>query len=110
MLQHKVMPFELADPSKPGVRKILAFFLIDPSKRIVSTAHIPPQQPDWYTACLNDTPIPAELWDDIIKYIPGTMSLEEARSIRLELMQERSAFADMLNEDVFENLFNLNAH
>ncbi|KAH9263556.1 hypothetical protein BASA83_013045 [Batrachochytrium salamandrivorans] len=35
MLQHKVMPFELADPSKPGVRKILAFFLIDPSKRIV---------------------------------------------------------------------------
>ncbi|KAH9274818.1 hypothetical protein BASA83_002527 [Batrachochytrium salamandrivorans] len=71
MLQHKVMPFELADPSKPGV---------------------------------------PELWDDIIKYIPGTMSLEEARSIRLELMQERSAFADMLNEDVFENLFNLNAH
>ncbi|KAH6597706.1 hypothetical protein BASA50_004311 [Batrachochytrium salamandrivorans] len=98
MLQHKVMPFELADPSKPGVRKILAFFLIDPSKRIVSTAHIPPQQPDWYTVYLNNTPIPAELWGDIIKHIPGTMSLEEARSIRLELMQERSAFAGTLNE------------
>ncbi|KAH6590646.1 hypothetical protein BASA50_009237 [Batrachochytrium salamandrivorans] len=28
MLQHKVMPFELADPSKPGVHKILAFFLV----------------------------------------------------------------------------------
>ncbi|KAH6561822.1 hypothetical protein BASA62_009568 [Batrachochytrium salamandrivorans] len=110
MLQHKVMPFELADPSKPGVRKILAFFLIDPSKRIVSTAHTPPQQPDWYTVCLNDTPIPEKLWGDIIKYIPGTMSLEEARLIRLELMQERSAFAGTLNEYVSEQTFNMDEH
>ncbi|KAH6600329.1 hypothetical protein BASA61_002332 [Batrachochytrium salamandrivorans] len=110
MLQHKVMPFELADPSKPGVRKILAFFLIDPSKRIVSTAHTPPQQPDWYTVCLNDTPIPAELWGDVSKHVAGTMSLEEAKLIRLELMKERSAVADTLNEDVFEQTFNLCEH
>ncbi|TMW69410.1 hypothetical protein Poli38472_001566 [Pythium oligandrum] len=43
-LQHKVEPFELADKSKPGVRKILAFFLVDPNKKIQSTSVIPPQQ------------------------------------------------------------------
>ncbi|KAJ0391550.1 hypothetical protein P43SY_011830 [Pythium insidiosum] len=46
-LQHKVEPFKLADPTKPGVRKILAFFIVDPSKKIPSTSVIPPQQQDW---------------------------------------------------------------
>lgn len=43
-MQHKVSKFELLDKSKPGVRKILVFFLIDPSSRILSTADVKPQQ------------------------------------------------------------------
>ncbi|KAI9761705.1 MAG: hypothetical protein M1840_001736 [Geoglossum simile] len=33
--QHRVGPFRLADPTKPGHRKILAFFLVDPNIRDV---------------------------------------------------------------------------
>src|SRR5690606_25476567 len=36
VLQHRVAPFQLADPTRPGHRKILAFFLIDPSVTITS--------------------------------------------------------------------------
>ena len=46
-LQHQVQPFELQDPSKPGHRKILCFFLVDPNKRVPSTLSCPPQQADW---------------------------------------------------------------
>ena len=43
-LQHKVSDLSLIDPTKPGSRKILVFFLIDPSARILSTQDVAPQQ------------------------------------------------------------------
>jgi len=43
-LQHKVSQFELKDKTKNGHRKILVFFLIDPSTPILSTKHIKHQQ------------------------------------------------------------------
>ncbi|PVZ96672.1 hypothetical protein BB558_007407 [Smittium angustum] len=46
--QHQVQDFELQDKTKPGYRKILCFFLINPNRRIYSTAHIPPQQLSWF--------------------------------------------------------------
>ncbi|KAH6566237.1 hypothetical protein BASA62_006821 [Batrachochytrium salamandrivorans] len=111
MLQHKVMPFELADPSKPGVRKILAFFLIDPSKRIVSTAHTPPQQPDWYTVLLERYTHSSRTMGGCFQvYSWEPCHWRKPDLIRLELMQERSAFADTLNEYVFEKTFNLDEH
>ena len=48
-LQHCVSGFSLADASKPGFRKILVFWLVDPTKRIVSTSIVPPQQEEWWT-------------------------------------------------------------
>ncbi|CAK5263957.1 unnamed protein product [Mycena citricolor] len=33
---HRVSPFKLIDASKPGVRRILVFFLVDPTRRIPS--------------------------------------------------------------------------
>ncbi|CAD6939588.1 unnamed protein product [Tilletia controversa] len=52
-LQHQVAPFKLADPSKPGFRKILAFFLVDPLEKVISTARVPPQQYDWMRTYYN---------------------------------------------------------
>jgi len=49
LLQHRVEPFSLADPTKPGHRKILALFLVDPNIRIISTANVPPQQKSWWS-------------------------------------------------------------
>ncbi|MEV8595453.1 DUF4246 domain-containing protein [Streptomyces sp. NPDC052012] len=89
ILQHRVGPFRLADPTRPGHRKILAFFLVDPSERIVSTSDIPPQQP-WSAT--------------------STMTLEQAKRYREELMQERKFFVDEHNQQVYEREFSLCEH
>ncbi|SGZ50035.1 CIC11C00000005104 [Sungouiella intermedia] len=89
--QHHVDPFELADPLKPGKRKILCFFFVDPHNDLVkSTRDVPPQNKEW----VNDK----ELLD---KYFPGvnleeiaTMTWEEALKARDELMAERTAAQD----------------
>lgn len=89
ILQHRVGSFRLADPTRPGHRKILAFFLVDPSERIVSTSDIPPQQP----------------WSDT-----STMTLEQAKAYREELMRERKFFVDEHNEQLYERAFSLCEH
>jgi hypothetical protein len=53
--QHRVSPFALIDPTKPGHRRFIALWLVDPTKRIISTANVPPQQADWYTESLFGT-------------------------------------------------------
>lgn len=40
--------FRLQDPSKPGHRRFIALWLIDPTRRIISTANVPPQQAAWW--------------------------------------------------------------
>ncbi len=89
VLQHRVGSFRLADPSRPGHRKILAFFLVDPSERIVSTSDVPPQQP----------------WADT-----STMTLEQAGDYREQLMKERRFFVDEHNEELYEREFSLCEH
>ncbi|MQY10180.1 hypothetical protein SRB5_02870 [Streptomyces sp. RB5] len=89
ILQHRVSPFRLTDPTRPGHRKILAFFLIDPSTRITSTADVPPQQP-WAAT--------------------STMTLDEAKGHREELMKERKFFTKEHNEELYEREFSLCEH
>lgn len=50
--QHRVSPFKLIDPNKPGHRRFIALWLVDPTRRIVSTANVPPQRLDWYMESL----------------------------------------------------------
>ncbi|MFF7178013.1 DUF4246 family protein [Streptomyces sp. NPDC008121] len=89
ILQHRVGSFRLADPTRPGHRKILAFFMVDPSERIVSTSDVPPQQP----------------WSDT-----STMTLDQARTYREQLMHERKFFVDEHNEQLYEREFSLCEH
>lgn len=89
ILQHRVSSFRLADATRPGYRKILAFFLIDPSQKILSASDIPPQQP----------------WSDT-----STMTLEQARNYREQLMRERKFFVDEHNEELYERMFSLCEH
>ncbi|MFD9723404.1 DUF4246 domain-containing protein [Streptomyces sp. NPDC059072] len=89
VLQHRVGSFRLADATRPGHRKILAFFLVDPDQRIVSTSDVPPQQP----------------WSDT-----STMTLEQAKDYREQLMQERKFFVDEHNEQLYEREFSLCEH
>ncbi|GLD97142.1 hypothetical protein PINS_up005825 [Pythium insidiosum] len=97
-LQHKVEPFQLEDPSKPGVRKILAFFLVNPSKKIPSTSVIPPQQEDWLVEADRDElraiyGVSDSSGDDtVLDSLGAGMSSEDARYHRKRLMEERGPF------------------
>ncbi|PRP79943.1 hypothetical protein PROFUN_05919 [Planoprotostelium fungivorum] len=99
--QHMVSPFRLADATRPGSRKILVFFLVDPDMRITSTARVPPQQHDWLwdelKACEPFSSLPRDILNLIEGYCGFLMKREEAERIRLELMEERSAMVQNVN-------------
>ncbi|KAI0366059.1 hypothetical protein BV20DRAFT_688499 [Pilatotrama ljubarskyi] len=113
--QHRVAPFELADRSRPGHRKILAFFLVDPLTPVHSTSTVPPQQADWYrdVVCGSSAfrKLPAELVEMILRYVlESTITTEEAMADRLELMEERAQFVTTHNADLFEAQFAMCEH
>ncbi|KAJ2933515.1 hypothetical protein H1R20_g3586, partial [Candolleomyces eurysporus] len=116
ILQYQVEPFQLADPTKPGHRKILALFLVDPNVRVISTADVPCQRQDWWwdeMLKVTSTPsqpsrnpsftdaeatagihkLPSELqklvFDDV-KDFP--VSMDKAKEYREKLMEERKTF------------------
>jgi len=120
LLQHQVQPFQLADPTKPGHRKILALFLVDPGIRIISTANVPPQQKSWWADVVpNDAvkdggmsaALSTELKDQIFSGVDDfPISIEEAKKLRLKLMEERSVYQVKQNE-AFTNVgFSLCEH
>ncbi|KDQ58584.1 hypothetical protein JAAARDRAFT_128431 [Jaapia argillacea MUCL 33604] len=114
--QHRFDPFKLADSSKPGFRKILSFFLVDPSLPILSTSKVPPQQRSWYTdelgagtSLLNLSKefdlmnLPVELRSMVKDYVLAeTMTPEKAESERKTLTSEREHFAIENNAEIFE--------
>eukprot|EP01048_Picozoa_sp_COSAG05_P011532 COSAG05_NODE_1092_length_5914_cov_16.615305_1_plen_803_part_00 len=75
-LQHQVQPFELQDATKPGYRKILCFFLVDPNKRIPSTLTCPPQQAEWMKRELLNMPpffrLPKEVFSRILTFVTAS--------------------------------------
>ncbi|KAJ2864354.1 hypothetical protein GGH94_002965 [Coemansia aciculifera] len=112
--QHQVSSFKLADPTKPGHRKILAFFFIDPSTRIPSTEIVPPQQQSWWTeSALSTSPLgelPLLVTEGILNQVDFPISLDEAKNIRLELMDERSVSNTNISEYKFAPLLYLCEH
>lgn len=133
-LQHKVK--EMTNESQTvGVRKILCFFLVDPScryirffsthslayalARIISTIDIPPQQWDKVKSGLALT-LCGVLWKlkiefppELVRYILGFakcgFTLEEAKAHRLELMKERKYYVDA-NNRIWERSFSFCEH
>ncbi|KAJ7119641.1 hypothetical protein C8R44DRAFT_672496 [Mycena epipterygia] len=121
LFQHCVSAFQLADPSKPGHRKILAIFLVDPTvDPIISATDVPPQQAAWAAeafeeACAFPTSalgeLPQELRDLIKQQFPETvMTLKEAEAYRLKLMKERTAFVHEHTEKAYGLTFNMCEH
>ena len=110
VFQHRVGPFKLEDPSEPGHRKILALFLIDPHCRIISTANVPPQQKNWWSPEIRDSErlagMPNEVVDQIVDDVDDfPISLEEAKELRLELMEERKVFVEDVETDIQSSTF-----
>ncbi|KAL0477443.1 DUF4246 domain-containing protein [Acrasis kona] len=112
-MQHRVEPFELVDKTRPGYRKILVLFLIDPGTRILSTADIPPQQKEWLVQELAlhlKEKLPIEIISYIVQFMPSMMNLEQAKQHRDKLMQERGMLVRERNEMTFERTFSLCEH
>ncbi|KAG9256854.1 uncharacterized protein F5Z01DRAFT_672086 [Emericellopsis atlantica] len=90
VFQHKVSPFKLKDNTKPGHRRFVALWLVDPHHRILSTANVPPQQSSWWKQEAKEgeeTSLP-----------DGCMTLDEAKEHRLALMKERTARTNEMEE------------
>ena len=108
VLQHRVSPFKLADPTKPGYRKILAMFLVDPHIRVISTANVPPQRRDWWAELVRRVPrfarLPTEIFNQIIEQVEEPCGMEEAKRGREDLMARRGAMNDEINDDMNEVL------
>jgi hypothetical protein len=113
-LQHRVAPFELADPSRAGVRKIVVFFVVDPMTRVPSTRTVPPQQHSWWwpeeTRSALAEQLPAELAQRVQQGAAGAMSHSEALRHREALMKERAAQVEEINSEVYEEAFSLCEH
>jgi hypothetical protein len=111
--QHCVSEFELIDKTKKGSRKILVFFLVDPSTSIISTSRVPPQQTNWaeeiYTKAM-DSVFPYEIIEVILSYLPSTMTMEEAKYFRIRLMDERRVMVQTHDGSVFKRSCSLCEH
>ncbi|KAF2446778.1 hypothetical protein P171DRAFT_429725 [Karstenula rhodostoma CBS 690.94] len=87
-MRHKVEPFSLADKTRPGHRRFLVLWLVDPHFRIMSTADVAPQQVAW----AGDARV-----DGHVKR--GLVTLDEAEGYRLELMRERTTLNDAVESN-----------
>lgn len=98
---HKVKPFALQDPTRPGHRKILALFLVDPKVPIISTSNVPPQQRHWWATeeyIRSKMNLPVEIGQMVLDNVDFPFGEAEAKRLREELIEERktqqSAFAN----------------
>ncbi|CAK7203856.1 hypothetical protein SEUCBS139899_006605 [Sporothrix eucalyptigena] len=116
VLQHRVGSFQLQDATKPGHRKILAMFLIDPHRRVLSSANVPPQRKDWWSQHVHATPtalsrLPNELFSHVIDLVDSfPMSWDQAFAIREDLMKERSALTQQQEDEINEHTFSFCEH
>ncbi|KAF3920641.1 hypothetical protein ABW21_db0205378 [Orbilia brochopaga] len=98
--QHRVQSFKLADPTKPGYRKILVFFLCDPSggHDIPTTRTVLPQQPEHsgeFEDALREGPMgkmPEDVFRLIMEELPPPITRAEAEKYRKALMKERASY------------------
>jgi Protein of unknown function (DUF4246) len=93
IFHHRVGPFGLADKTKPGHRKILALFLVDPHIRIISTANVPCQQKAFWAEELRAQrtfpKFPNEVPKEVVDAVEGfPLDVDEAKALRLELTEE----------------------
>jgi hypothetical protein len=113
-MQHHVSSFELVNNKLPGHRKILVFFLVDPSTRVTSTLNVPPQQRSWYAPVLLKQRamrfLPDEVVSLIVEYLDYPMTEEDAQKYRQELMDERKYFIKENSTSVFERPCSLCEH
>lgn len=114
LFQHQVQSFELEDKTKPGIRKLLVYFLVSPKSPVMSTRSVPPQQHSWIAHELRKISffrdMPDFILQKILYYAEMGLSHAEAVAHQSELMDERKYFVKTNTERVFERPFSLCEH
>jgi len=113
-VQHRVEGFRLQDPTKPGYRKIVALFLVNPHIKILSSAKVPCQRKDWWDESQQRRRMTRkaarDLGDREHAFVDFPLTMDEAKEMRLKLMKERSFFGEAQGETVEGNMFNMCEH
>jgi len=114
IIQHRVEGFRLQDPTKPGHRKIVALFLVNPHIKILSSAKIPCQRKDWWDEYQQGRRMTRkatrELLDEENSSTDFPLTMDEVKGMRLRLMEERTIFDQGQKETIDEYTFNLCEH
>jgi hypothetical protein len=101
VLRHRINQFQLIDKTKSGHCKVAAFFLVDPSRPILSTANVAPQRKDWWVDRLIQTQalrgLPQELQDHVLDEVEEfPMDSEEGEKQMLKVLNAyRDAQVDL---------------
>jgi Protein of unknown function (DUF4246) len=110
-IQHQVAPFQLDDPSRHGVRKIVAVFLVNPSRRVLSTADVPPQQAAWHDELSRiGSLMPEQVKERLDEMRDFPIDWSTACMLRKELMRERKYMQLDQEDEWFERPFSLCEH
>jgi hypothetical protein len=113
--QHKVEPVSLVDPTRPGKRTILCFFLVDPTLRVRSTATVPPQQLAWVEEAVHPELATKNLDDALQEMVfsflasSSLLTYKAACERRERLMDERRQVNEVAGR-AFERPFSLCEH
>ncbi|KAJ3118951.1 hypothetical protein HDU96_005188 [Phlyctochytrium bullatum] len=102
--QHRVPPFELEDPTKPGHRKMLVFFLVHPDTRVPSTLNVPPQQMEWGLEELQRVlpkKMPTDCLQMVLSYL-GLRSDAEDKKLAKQVMEDRTGNSVTGNSYVYK--------
>lgn len=111
--QHCVTDISLKDKSKPGHRKLLVFFLVDPNEEILSSSRIPPPRKDWLTEAIRGTLnsiVPPEITETILDNDLDLPDLETAKKNRDYLMFTRKYYVVHQNDTLFEREYSFCEH
>lgn len=91
-------------------------FLIDPHRRIISSANVPPQRIDWASESrtlgqkIVSERLPVELQSWVDDLLGPLMTMEEAKTVRLAFMEERGLASEKSNSNFAIADFNLCEH
>ncbi|KAL8662433.1 MAG: hypothetical protein Q9202_004754 [Teloschistes flavicans] len=101
VFQTKLDPFELDDQSRQGHLRMLTLHLIDPNRRIMSTAMVPCQRRDWWAEAVRCCwpklyRLPLEIFARVIELMDDEdaypISMKEGERMREEFVEEREMF------------------
>ncbi|KAI1443891.1 hypothetical protein F5Y02DRAFT_419591 [Annulohypoxylon stygium] len=114
----QIEPFELRDPTKPGYKKYLTMFLVNPRYRTLSTKVVPPQQRYWWIREVSTifpfSLLPLELLYMIMDFVfvdetdEFVMDQGKAEKVRDDLISERLSLKrewEKHQEDAWEEVF-----